>query len=303
MTVPRRDIRENLWLALDTLRSHKFRAFLTVLGVLIGTATVIGVASIFQGLDREVVELASQFGTRTIFVYKIELSPGHRLTREERLRKPLTYEDGMAIREQCPSVEAVSVMIFGEFTQFGLTPPSVKYKGKEMLDAQFSGVTPEHIYLVNATLSDGRFFNATDETHRRDVAVIGDQVVQRFFEHEDPIGKSILVNGRSFQVIGVFDKFKELLGNNSDDRTVLVPYSTYKKLFPNAKENFISVLASRGKVDQALDELTGLLRRRRNVRISCWCRSPSGHVRLACAKPSAPAAATSPGSSSSKPSP
>jgi putative ABC transport system permease protein len=267
-TVQRHSVRENLLLALDTLRTHKFRSFLTVLGVLIGTATVIGVASIFQGLDREVVDLANQFGTRTIWVYKLQIGFAHRLTREERLRKPLTYEDAMAIRDECPSVEAVSVMLFGEITQIGLTPTSVKYKGKEMVDAQFSGVTPQHIRLVNATLTDGRFYSEADDLHRRDVAVIGDEVVKRFFEHEDPLGKSILVDGRAFEVIGVFGKFKEFLGDNSDDRSILIPYWTYKKLHPDAKENFISVLAYPGKVSQALDELTGLLRRRRHVKPS-----------------------------------
>jgi putative ABC transport system permease protein len=267
-TVQRHSVRENLLLALDTLRTHKFRSFLTVLGVLIGTATVIGVASIFQGLDREVVDLANQFGTRTIWVYKLQIGFAHRLTREERLRKPLTYEDAMAIRDECPSVEEVSVMLFGEITQIGLTPTSVKYKGKEMVDAQFSGVTPQHIRLVNATLTDGRFYNEADDLHRRDVAVIGDEVVKRFFEHEDPLGKSILVDGRAFEVIGVFGKFKEFLGDNSDDRSILIPYWTYKKLHPDAKENFISVLAYPGKVSQALDELTGLLRRRRHVKPS-----------------------------------
>jgi putative ABC transport system permease protein len=267
-TVQRHSVRENLLLALDTLRTHKFRSFLTVLGVLIGTATVIGVASIFQGLDREVVDLANQFGTRTIWVYKLQIGFAHRLTREERLRKPLTYEDAMAIRDECPSVEEVSVMLFGEITQIGLTPTSVKYKGKEMVDAQFSGVTPQHIRLVNATLTDGRFYSEADDLHRRDVAVIGDEVVKRFFEHEDPLGKSILVDGRAFEVIGVFGKFKEFLGDNSDDRSILIPYWTYKKLHPDAKENFISVLAYPGKVSQALDELTGLLRRRRHVKPS-----------------------------------
>ena len=104
MNVQRRQVRENLLLALDTLRTHKFRALLTILGVLIGTATIIAVASIFQGLDQQVVEVAEGFGTRTLFIFKWD--PGfHQVTREEWKRKPLTYEDALAIRESCPSVE------------------------------------------------------------------------------------------------------------------------------------------------------------------------------------------------------
>jgi ABC-type antimicrobial peptide transport system permease subunit len=174
----------------------------------------------------------------------------------------------MAIREQCPSVEEVSVVIFKEMSEFGLPPTTVKYQGKEMADAQFMGVTPEHLRLVNATLADGRFFTQPDEIHRRDVAVIGDAVVQRFFDHEDPLGKTLLVDGHTLEVIGVFDKFKGVLGDNQDDRSVMVPYSTFKKLQPNARENFITVLAYPGKVAQAMDDMRGLLRRRRHVAAS-----------------------------------
>src|SRR6516162_330394 len=92
-------VRENLSLALDTLRTHKFRSFLTILGVLIGTTTVIAVTSIVAGLDKQLVDMAQQFGTRTLWVYKIQVGTPHRLTREERLRKPLGYEDAMAIKE------------------------------------------------------------------------------------------------------------------------------------------------------------------------------------------------------------
>jgi ABC-type antimicrobial peptide transport system permease subunit len=254
-------------LALDTLRTHKFRSALTILGVLIGTMTVIAVASIIAGLDRQVVDIAEQFGTRTIWVYKMQFAVGHRMTREERLRKPLTFDDAMAIREQCSSVEEVSVVLFKEVGEFGLPPTTVKYQGREMLDAQFSGATPEHIRLINASIADGRFFTQADDIHRRDVAVIGDAVSERFFANEDPIGKSILVDGHAVEVIGVFSKFKEFLGDNQDDRNVMVPYQTFKKFQPMAKENFITAQAYSGRVGDAMEEMRGLLRRRRHVKL------------------------------------
>src|ERR1700674_4008505 len=168
MQAYRQHVRENLLLALDTLRSHKFRSFLTILGVLIGTTTVIAVASIVAGLDRQVVEMAQEVGTRRLFFYKFDPGIHLRLTREERLRRPLTYEDALALREQCPSVEAVGVENF----TWG-PPSSVKYKGQEMLDANFGGATPDEFHMVNASLADGRLFRELDDTHRRDVAVLG----------------------------------------------------------------------------------------------------------------------------------
>jgi ABC-type antimicrobial peptide transport system permease subunit len=252
-------VRENLLLALDTLRTHKFRAFLTILGVLIGTATVIGVASIFKGLDQQLVEMAQGYGTRTLYIYKFQFGIHFNLTREERMRKPLTYELGMALKEHCPEVESVAV----EIIQWG-PPVTAKYKGLEMVDAQLQGNTTEDFRITNSVLKDGRLFTDIDDIHRRDVAVIGSDVVERLFLNEDPIGKEINVDGNTYYVIGTLEKRKAFLGDNGDDKVICIPYFTYKKSYPNAKENVITALAYQGKVNQAIDEITGLLRRLRN---------------------------------------
>jgi len=259
-------IRENLRLALDTLRTHKFRSFLTVLGVVIGTTTVIAVTSIIAGLDKQLVDVAEQFGTRTLWVYKIELGNPHRLTPEERTRKSLTYDDAMAIKDQCPSVETVSVELFPGLSDFGLPPVTAKYKGHDMVDALFLGVTAEHVHLLNATLGQGRFFTDVEDLHRRDIAVIGDGVRKRFFQNEDPIGKTIVVDGHSLEVIGTLTKFKSFLGDDQNDKAILIPYNSFKKSYPEAKDNIIFVLVQQGKMEQAKNEVTELLRRRRHVK-------------------------------------
>jgi putative ABC transport system permease protein len=262
----RHQIRENLWLALDTLRSHKFRSFLTVLGVLIGTTTVIAVTSLVTGLDNQLVQVAEQFGTRTLWVYKVQMGAPHALTHEERLRRPLSYEDAMAIKDQVPSATTVSVELFADMQDFGLPPVTARYKGQNMDDALFVGVTAEHLNLLNATIHEGRFFTDPEDQHRRDVAVIGNGVRERFFPHSDPIGKSILVDGHTLVVIGTLTKFKSFLGDDSNDKAIMAPYNTFKQIYPEAKDNFICVLAEPGKMDQAKDEVTALLRRRRHVK-------------------------------------
>jgi ABC-type antimicrobial peptide transport system permease subunit len=263
MAQRRQPVRENLMLALDTLRSHKFRAFLTILGVLIGTMTVIGVASIFEGLDQRVVQMMEGFGTRTLFIYKFDPGIRTNLTHEEAMRKPLSYEDAMAIRDLCPSVQTVAVETF----QWG-TPITAKYKGVQMIDANFSGPTPEAFQTMNADLNDGRLFTDVDNSHRRDVAVVGADVVKRLFSTEDPIGKGISVNGHSFEVIGTLNKGKQFLGDNGNDRNIYIPYFTFRKYYPNANDNFITAVAYPGKLDQAKDDVESLLRRRRNVKWS-----------------------------------
>ena len=259
---------ENLWLALDALRTHMLRSLLTVLGVFIGTLTVIAVASIISGLDAQLVATAEQYGTRVVWVYKLQMGLPHKLTREERLRKPLTYEDAMAIKEQCPAVEEVSVAIFRDMSDFGLPPSTARYKAREMAGAQFMGVDANYIALANTALADGRFFTEGEDNHRRDVTVLGANVVEELFQGEDPIGKTVVVDGHPFEIIGTFHKFKGVLGDNPDDRSVLIPFRTYKKLYPTAKDHFISVMANRGEMDQAQDQIRGLLRRRRHVKLA-----------------------------------
>jgi putative ABC transport system permease protein len=265
MKAYRQNVTENLLLALDTLRSHKFRSFLTILGVLIGTTTVIAVASIFAGLDQKFADAARDFGTRTLFIFKWD--PGihiGRLTREERMRKPMTYDDAMALKEQCPDVQAVAVETF---IWWG-APPTLKYKGMQILDYNFIGVTTDDFRVVNDNLADGRLFTDIDNLHRRNVAVIGPDIVKRFFEHEDPIGKNIVIGNDNFEVVGTLGERKRFPGDNGGGRIVKIPYFTFKKIHPNEKENFILAMAYEGKIDEALDEAKGVLRQRRHVKPS-----------------------------------
>jgi ABC-type antimicrobial peptide transport system permease subunit len=250
--------RENLLLALGTLRAHKFRAFLTILGVLIGTMTVIDVASIFKGFDQQLVEMAESFGTRTVFIFKF--SPGfvgpH--TRDERLRKSLTLEQANALKALCPSLESVGVEVW---THHGGVP--AKYKGVEMLDANFNGATPEDFANINAEITDGRAYTDLDNLHRSSVAVIGSGVAQRLFAGEDPINKVIEVDGHSFTVVGAMAERKSLLGDDGNNRVVMVPYSTFMSLYPDSQDLLITAMAYPGKLAEAQDEITAALRRMR----------------------------------------
>jgi len=265
VATPRQNFRENLMLAMDTLRVHKFRSFLTLLGVLIGTTTVIAVASIFAGLDQQVADAARDFGTRTIFIFKWE--PGihfGNISREERLRKPLTFDDAMAIRDECPSIEKVAVEQF----LWSDAPPTLKYKGMDIQNYNFTGATPDDFAVVNDNLGDGRFFTDADNLHRRNVMVIGTDIVKRFFANEDPIGRSVNLGGSSFEVVGTIAPRKAFPGDSGTDRVVKIPYLTFRKLYPNEKENFLLAMAYEGRVEQAKDEVRAVLRHRRRVRPS-----------------------------------
>jgi len=261
MKAYRQNVRENLLLALDTLRNHKFRSFLTILGVLIGTTTVILVASIFAGLDQQVSEAARDFGTRTLFIFKFD--PGihiGRLSKEERMRKPLSYDDGMALKD-CPSIEAVAVEV-----QIWGPPPLIKYKGMQILDANFIGATGDDFRVVNDQLADGHFFNDVDDLHRRNVAVVGADVVKRFFPGGGAVGQTITIDGNNFEIVGTMAQRKSFPGDDGTDRVVKIPYWTHKKIYPNEKENFILAMALPGRLHQAMEEAATVLRIRRHVK-------------------------------------
>jgi len=243
-------------LAMDTIRAHKMRSFLTVLGVIIGTGAVIGVGSIIAGLDGAISNLLRSFGPNTVIVTKTAAMGN--ATREERRRKPLTLENARAIAERCPSVEHVSPYLF---------PPgglrSAKYKGNELYNIQLAG-TEEGYAAGGTTMRAGRFFTDQENSHHMPIVVIGEDVQKQIFASEDPIGKMIDVDGHELQVIGVMDRPAASLPGQDDTR-ILVPYFTMRKMFPNVQEHMLIVIAYPGMVERAQDEVRAVLRMARRV--------------------------------------
>ncbi len=258
----RQDFRENLALALDTLRSHKLRSFLTVLGVVIGVGVIIVVAALLAGFDRAIVEEISGFGADTAFISRYEQGPHFgRMSKEERMRKPLTVEDGAAILEACPAVKSLAVSIF-RWNE----PTNVKYKGNEVAGADFRGTFPAFIQVyANASMKTGRFFTEAENIHRQKAVVIGQDVAEALFPNVEAVGKEILVDGSPFLVAGVFEKPKGGFGMSDEDRRVVIPYYTFRKTYPNEEEHGIRIQAFPGQLDLAVDEAREVLRRRRNV--------------------------------------
>jgi len=243
-------------LALDTVRSHKMRSFLTVLGVIIGTGAVIGVGSIIAGLDGAITNILRSFGPNTVIVTKTAAMGNS--TREERRRAPLTLDNARAIAERCPSVEHVSPYLF---------PPggtrSAKYRGNEIYNIQMAG-TEEGYAAGGTTMKSGRFFTDQENFHHMPIVAIGEDVQKQLFANEDAVGKSIIVDGHELQVVGVMDRPAASLPGQDDTR-ILVPYFTMRKMFPNVREHMLVVIAYPGMVDKAQDEVRAVLRIARRV--------------------------------------
>jgi putative ABC transport system permease protein len=258
------DILESLWMALATLREHKFRSFLTVLGVFVGTVTVMVISSFIAGLDQSFKKQTEMFGTNTVWIYKFD--PGIHTgnpTREERMRKPITYEDGVAIKEQCPSVQYVAILMSPP------NPSQVRYKEQELYTTSVNGATPDYERMAAAQVAEGRFYSEVENQHRADVCVIGEEIADKFFPHLEALGKEIVVDTRPYTVIGVFQKQENFFAGDGDgsnvNNSIYVPYENLRKIYPDETDNFVIAQAYPAKIDRALDEVRQLLRQRRNV--------------------------------------
>jgi putative ABC transport system permease protein len=256
--------RENLAMALQTLLAHKFRSFLTVLGIIIGVLTVIVIASILTGMRQNIIAFVEDFGTNNIFAFHLGMGPSMgRRPREEWLRKPLTPEDALAIKEQCPSVQDV--------TWEGIpwnTRVKIQYQQNDLRQFSFNGVPANYASVANLRVADGRYFTEMEDEHRMKVVVIGANARDALFPQSDPIGKQILINSQVFTVVGVLEKAKGgFMGEgNERDNSVQIPYQAFHKTMPWEDKHFLLIQAKSGKLPAALDEVESLLRRRRGVK-------------------------------------
>jgi putative ABC transport system permease protein len=259
---------ENAKMALDTLRENKLRSFLTVLGVVIGITALITVASILVGFYADITVYLNDYGVNTIWVFKV--SPGintGRMTAEQRNRKPLSYEDAQAIREQCPAVQELTVSVLKRIYDMNRQPDfTARYKDKEVSGLDYSGSDIYYPDVENTRTYIGRYFTEAEDLHREDVAVIGYDLGKTFFPDGDAVGKIISVEGFPYRVIGVFEHRKgQLFQNPPAEKQVLVPYHTYRKHHPADDEHFIGAMAAPGKMAEAKDEISAVLRRTRHV--------------------------------------
>ncbi len=254
---------ENIWMGLDTLRSHKMRSLLTVLGVIIGVLTVIVISSILTGMRQSIINLVEEYGTHNIYAFHLSTGPqfGPR-DRQEWQRKPLTVADAEAIRTEAPSVEEVSYQAFYRGS------PNMKYRDRSYRQAQLLGVAPTHAELTNIALSEGRFITRVDDTRRNNVAVIGVNVAEALFPFYDKVvGRFIEIDGNRFAVIGTLEKRKStFFGGGDEDNVVYIPYRTFRKISP--KSEFLMILseAKEGQLARALSQIESILRRQRGVR-------------------------------------
>lgn len=267
MKLIRSDVYENFKMAIATLRANKLRSALTVVGVVIGVWVVMTISAFISGIDTAVRKEVESFGTRSIFLYKFDIGVRTSApTREERLRPALTYEDSQAIA-RLASIE-VAVPFLNITNNFFGQKLLVKHGSKTSSAVQLQGTLPDYERAGTETLTDGRFFTSFENDTNQEVAVIGSSVADNFFPFENPVGQKIEIGGNEFRVVGTLAKREQFGGGSGDDdanNVIYIPFEVARKLKPNSEDLFILAVARAGQLDLAKDQVTDLLRIRRNV--------------------------------------
>lgn len=260
--------KEVLRMALESIFSHKFRSFLTILGIVVGVFTAIVVSAILLGLRQSIVTMIEEYGTNNIYAF--HLSTGFsEPNRDERTRKPLTEDDADAIIAQSSAVEDIALVApqigsFGDGFDDNMT-----YEGRNYRWALTDGVSPNYQDISNLVLKEGRFITANDDQQRRNVLVIGVNAAEALFPVEGSkiIGEQIRMNGQMWEIIGVIQKRKaSLFGENEEDRKIFMPLRTARKAAPQRDFILHIIKAKSGQIQTALEDSEMVLRQRRAVK-------------------------------------
>jgi putative ABC transport system permease protein len=260
------EVRENVFVAADAIRSHKMRSALTILGIVIGVTSVISVASIIEGLNKFVQDRVDALGSRTFFLTRFPAGQDpSRLPLKYRIRKYIDYSDAAYLRETCAGMEAATT--FGTRAFFFGQQNSISYGGARIERLFLRGAEPEYVQAIPLfAVEQGRFISKYDELHARPVVVIGMDVVDTLFPRTDPLGKMVRLNGGLYEVIGVFEHDSGLFIGGSVDQFAVVPLSDFRKNNPDIRELAIAFTVRRdSNIEDTKDAVREAMRRRRHV--------------------------------------
>ena len=251
--------KEAFKMAAKTLLSNKLRSSLTMLGIIIGNASVITLVGLGRGAQTLARNQLSNLGANVLFIV-----PGNNDTRRRGISFPktLVLEDSVAIKEQVPSVKNVAPQISAN---------EIVQSNSKSLNISISGVTPEFLTVRSFEIDKGRFFNDSDVNGSRNYVVIGPDLQSEFFKTEPSIGKKIRIKDQSYEIIGIMKPKGAVFGNNQDKNayiplTTMVNRITGKDPTYGISLSFISVEAiNKNKTSAAKFQITNLLRQRHKI--------------------------------------
>ncbi|MDH7514285.1 MAG: ABC transporter permease [Bacteroidota bacterium] len=254
------DFQQTISMAFAALKSNKLRAFLTLLGVVIGVFSFIGVMTGISVLQDTIVSSFNILGSNTLNVQKYPaLRHGPDARNKYRNRKDITVEQGMYVRGNSRLAKYVCV-------QSSYWPIQLTYRNKKTNpDISVDGTTPEIVYTENRNIAEGRMFNENDLQLARRYVVIGPGIVRFLFPNEDPLGKRIRIGNSMYTIIGVTESKGGLFGGQMDN-FVAIPLTTFLAEFGRSRWVAIQAKSADQRTYEAMtDEIIGLLRAIRKV--------------------------------------
>ncbi len=255
-------------MAYDSIMGHKFRSFLTILGIVVGILTAVVVASILTGMRQNIVSMFEEYGTNNIYLFHLSTGFGPS-NRDERNRKPLTIDDANAIVAQSSTVQDVATVAVNIGSWGTGFDDNMIYRDKNYRWALTDGVTPNYADIANVSMRNGRWLTELDNFERRNVLVVGISAVEALFDGDpdEALGKTIRMNGMSWEIIGVLEKRKTgFFGENEEDRKIFMPFRTARKVAPTRDAVLHIAQAKNGMIQEAVQEIEGILRVRREVK-------------------------------------
>ena len=251
--------REPAFIALETLRTHKLRSFLTLLGVILSVATLIVVVSMIKGTNTYISDRVGNFGANVFLVTQYPFfSNQEEFVKLQRRNRPITWENYEFLRAN---------LTYSKAAAFILNRGSgvAKYQNLDLQNVLIKGVTGPMAELDTVEVASGRNINDTDNEHRAEVAFIGTDLVNRFFLGVDPLGKTIYLDNKPYLVVGVAKEIGSTLGQ-SQDTFAYIPAETYRKVYGTQQSGNIRVQAKGPQwVSLAEDEVRMLMRAYRHV--------------------------------------
>lgn len=253
-------VREAFWLALEELRTHKLRSFLTLLGVVIATTTLIVVMSIVNGMNLYIATKIANLGTNTFVLHQFKWAQGYdSYLKALRRNRPIRLEEYDYLQENLAGYQAISAIAQLE------SGPEARYGGHSIDQVTLTGITASHAYIGREKPAWGRYITEQDYLHNTHVCFIGQDIVEKLFPSVDPIGKELTVGGHNFTVVGVAEKVGSTFGV-SQDNFVFIPLGTFRNLFMPHLELMVFIKAPDGKhMAELEDEVRILMRARRHI--------------------------------------
>jgi putative ABC transport system permease protein len=252
--------REAFWIALETLRTHKLRSFLTLLGVVIATTTLIVVMSVINGMNLYIADHIANLGANVFILSQFQWAQGEEAWLKARRRnKPIRLEDYEYLRDNLRGYKSLGALA-------GMWPqPTVRYQNHSLYEVGVRGVTASMADIGQEQVEYGRFITESDYHHSAPVCFIGQDLVKEFFPNVDPVGKEIFIAGQPLEVIGVAKKIGTTFGQ-SQDNFAFLPLTTFDKLFVGRPWLNVSVQAwSAEQMPILEDEVRVLMRTRHHL--------------------------------------